>query len=288
MTQLKVNLIGAGRVGQTFLRLLSANPNCVIQDVMSTNYQSALNAVEFAGAGHAVKEVSELRPADLWLLSVPDSQISAVANSLAEVLGSDGPQAKAPVAVHFSGFFAAYEMAPLGALGWRLASVHPVLSFSDPETALKRFSGTYCGLEGDDAALALVDPLLVRMGARTFPIRSEHKSLYHAAAVISNNFTVVLQAIAREAWAAAGVPDEIARELNTSLLRATYENVTALGPRDALTGPAARGDAYVVDRQGEDVADWHAAAGVLYREMSALAHRLKAEGKTLADTEPES
>lgn len=286
MTQVKVNLIGAGRVGQTILGLLSANPDCMIQNVMSTNYQSALNAVEFAGAGQAVKEVSELRPADLWLLTVPDGQISAVANSLAEVLSSHGAQATAPVAIHFSGFFAADAMAPLGALGWHLASVHPVLSFSDPEIALKRFSGTYCGMEGDDAALSLVEPLLVRMGARTFPIRSEHKSLYHAAAVISNNFTVVLQAIAREAWAAAGVPDEIARELNASLLRATWENVSDLGPRDALTGPAARGDTYVVAMQGEDVAKWHAEAGALYRQMSALAHRLKTEGKTLADIEP--
>ncbi|RBW52503.1 hypothetical protein DS906_20280 [Ruegeria sp. A3M17] len=173
-------------------------------------------------------------------------------------------------------------MALLRKLNWRLASVHPVLSFVDPDTAKKQFRGALCGLEGDADALSILQPLLERLGAECFLIRSEGKSLYHAGAVISNNFAVVLQAIAREAWAEAGIADHIVPQLNSKLLEGTAENVVAHGPRHTLTGPAARGDERVVASQGRDVADWHPQAGVVYRALSDMAGLLKVTGVTNA------
>lgn len=76
------------------------------------------------------------------------------------------------------------------------------------------------------------------------------------------------------------MPDEIGRQLNSNLLRATYENVAAHGPLGALTGPASRGDKLVVTKQGKDVAHWHPAAGSLYKELSELAQKMKVDGKT--------
>jgi predicted short-subunit dehydrogenase-like oxidoreductase (DUF2520 family) len=73
------------------------------------------------------------------------------------------------------------------------------------------------------------------------------------------------------------------RDLNASLLRATVDNIFALGPQKALTGPAARGDRDVVDAQGSEVAQWHPAAGRLYREFSEMADRLKRQGRTVGD-----
>lgn len=278
MSRMTVNLIGAGRVGQTLLGLLVDEPNCTVQDILSNSFSSAEKAVGFAGAGRAVQDYTDLRPADLWILAVPDTQIAAAAERLADVLSER--EDEAAIAFHCSGFFPAGQLAALRKLNWHLASVHPVLTFATPELAKKQFNGVHCGVEGDAAALAVINPLLEQLGAEIFPISSESKSLYHAAAVFSNNFTVVLQAIAREAWAEAGVPDDIAVKLNNSMLRATYENVLVEGPQKALTGPAARGDEFVVSRQGEDVARWHPEAGSVYREMSVLAGRLKSDGTT--------
>jgi predicted short-subunit dehydrogenase-like oxidoreductase (DUF2520 family) len=281
MSELTVNLIGAGRVGQTLLGLLSEAPGCIVQDVFSNSFASAEKAVRFAGAGHAVRNCTGLRPADLWILAVLDTQIAVVADRLAEVLPKWDSRQSAPVALHCSGFFATEQMASLRKLGWQLASVHPVLTFATPELAIRQFNGVHCGVEGDEAALEVVSPLLESLGAKPFSIKSESKSLYHAAAVLSNNFTVVLQAIAREAWTKAGVPKEIAEQLNDSMLRATYENVSAEGPQKALTGPAARGDDFVVRRQGEDVTNWSPEVGTIYKEMSVLARRLKSTGEVL-------
>ena len=226
-----------------------------------------------------------MSPADLWILTVPDTAIATVAGDLAAVAPRRAVALTAPVALHCSGFHPAEAMAPLRGPGWQLASAHPVLSFADPATAMGQFPGTFCGLEGDAAALAAVEPLMQSIGARTFPIRSEAKSLYHAAAVISNNFTVVLQAVAQGAWDRAGVPEDVARALNAHLLRATVETLSAQEPAAALTGPAARGDMDVVARQGGDVADWNALAGRVYRDLSRLAVRLKAEGRIAGDDE---
>jgi predicted short-subunit dehydrogenase-like oxidoreductase (DUF2520 family) len=155
-----------------------------------------------------------------------------------------------------------------------------VLTFADPRAAVTQFPGTPCGLEGDEEALGVLGPLFTAVGARCFPVQTERKPLYHAAAVFSSNFTVVLQAIAREAWAAAGVPDNLAPTIQAALLKATMENIAELGPR-AITGPAARGDDQVVRSQGAEVFRWHPDAGVIYQELSRLARRLSLQQSTL-------
>lgn len=282
MPATRINLIGAGNVGKALLGLLSSLPGCEVLDVLSARKPSAEQAVDFVGSGRAVAAYSDLRLADLWLVAVPDTQIANVAAEIAKVFKPIQADVPKPMAFHCSGFFAAEQMAPLRDLGWQLASVHPVLSFTEPRLAMQQFKGAYCGIEGDKAALAVIEPLLAQLGAIPFEIRSDGKSLYHAAAVISNNFTVVLQAIAREAWASAGVPDDIASQLNAKLLQATSENVAAQGPWEALTGPAARGDDFVVKQQGEDVARWHPTAGVIYEELSKLARRMKS-GVTMGE-----
>lgn len=269
---MRVNLIGPGKVGQTLLRRMVMTDACEIRDIFARRPEAADSASEFAGAGRAVSELAGMRPADLWVLTVPDGQIVAVADRVAAL---DRPPA---IAVHCSGFHPASILSPLTEKGWQVASAHPVLSFADPISASARFPGCHCGVEG--AAAEPVTALFTALGARVFSIRTEAKALYHAAAVISNNFTTVLQALAQEAWAEAGVPDEVRADLHAVLLRGTVENILARSPQAALTGPAARGDLAVVAAQGAEVAAWNPEAGELYRLMSAMAARLKTTGAT--------
>ncbi|MEB8388821.1 DUF2520 domain-containing protein [Rhodobacteraceae bacterium KMM 6894] len=269
-----LNLVGAGNVGQTLCHLLLQAGVCEVQDITNRTPQRAIDAVQFIGSGRAVASVQDMRPADIWLITVSDTAIASVAADLA---ACGHPPA---IAVHCSGFLPASEMAPLGANGWHLASTHPIASFADPSVSITQFRDTYCGLEGDEAAVTALDPLLSEIGARCFPVRSDAKAIYHAAAVFSNNLTTVLQALAQEAWAEAGVPDEATHALQATLLKSTVENTLALGPQAALTGPAARGDSDVVTRQHAAVAAWHPEAGRAYDTLSTMATRLKRTGKT--------
>jgi predicted short-subunit dehydrogenase-like oxidoreductase (DUF2520 family) len=76
------------------------------------------------------------------------------------------------------------------------------------------------------------------------------------------------------------VPPELMRPLTEALLKSTVDNVLAMGPAQALTGPAARGDTAVVQAQGEVVKRWSPTAGELYQTLSELAAQLKKDGKT--------
>lgn len=269
---MRVNLIGPGKVGQTLLRRVVMTDAGRIQDIFARRMQAAESARDFAGAGRATGVLADMRPADLWLLTVPDGQIEAVAEQLAAL---DHPPA---IAVHCSGFYPSSILSPLARKGWQVASAHPVLSFADPESASVQFPGCHCGVEGP--ASDPVSRFFTALGAQVFAIRTEGKALYHAAAVISNNFTTVLQALAQEAWAEAGVPEEVRADLHAVLLKGTVDNILTRSPQASLTGPAARGDLAVVEAQGAEVAAWKPDAGELYRLMSAMAARLKTTGQT--------
>jgi len=89
--------------------------------------------------------------------------------------------------------------------------------------------------------------------------------------VFASNFLPVLQDLAQQLWRDSGVPADMAARLNTTLLRNVVNNILTLGPAAALTGPAARGDSALVQRQGEAVAQWNATAGQAYQALSQLA-----------------
>ncbi len=267
-----LNLIGAGRVGRTLGRLWHTRGVLQVQDVLTTSIASAQDAVDFIGDGCAVPNMAAMRPADLWLLAVPDRQIAASASALAAAVTS---QRQPPaLAFHASGALTSGELQALRASGWQTASAHCILSFADPTNALQQFAGTPCGLEGDAAALAQLQPLLAAIGAKGFTVAADKKVLYHAAAVFATNFLPVLQAQAEALWHDSGVPPELLPQLRQTLLRNAVDNLLALGPAGALTGPAARGDTALVQRQGQAVAQWDATAGVAYQALSELAQRL--------------
>jgi predicted short-subunit dehydrogenase-like oxidoreductase (DUF2520 family) len=244
----------------------------LVQDLYSRSLSSAEQAAQFVGAGQPVAELGQMRSADVWLLSVPDAQVAAAAQALAE---AQGVKLAGALVVHNSGFLSAAVLQPLQDVGCYVASAHPVLNFASPDTGVRQFAGTPCGLEGDATAFAWLHDALTAIGGRCFEIASADKPLYHAAAVFSSNFTVVLQGIAQDAWRTAGVPPDLMRPLTEALLKSTVDNVLALGPAQALTGPAARGDKAVVQLQGEMVRRWNAPAGEVYQLLSQLAAELK-------------
>lgn len=268
-----LNLLGAGRVGRALGRLWHTQGVLRLQDVLTTSSASAQAAVDFIGSGRPASSLDDMRPADYWLIAVPDRQIAASARAL---VSAGLPPA---IAFHASGALAAAELAPLQAAGWQVASAHCILSFATPATAVQQFAGTPCALEGDAQTVAALQPLFAAIGAHCFTLPSADKLRYHAAAVFATNFLPVLQATAEALWQDSGVPAELLPQLRANLLRHAVDNLLALGPAGALTGPAARGDTALAQRQGQAVAAWDAQAGAAYAALSELAARLARDGR---------
>jgi predicted short-subunit dehydrogenase-like oxidoreductase (DUF2520 family) len=270
-----LNIIGAGRVGQTLGRLWQQSSVFALQDVMTNSAASALSACNFIGAGNPVTQMMQMRAADVWMLALPDAQIAAVAS----VLADHAPASHPPIVFHCSGAQSSASIATLAALGWQTASAHCILSFASAQVAIQQFPGTACALEGDASAIAALHAAFTAIQARCFEVASQDKLLYHAAAVFATNFLPVIQSVAEDAWLASGVPQDLLSGLRSSLLNNAVSNITRLGPANALTGPAARGDVTAIRRQAEAVTQWDAKAGAAYEALSALALRL-AKAKT--------
>ena len=269
-----LNLVGAGRVGQTLARLWQQQGTFVVQDVLTTTPASARAACANIGAGRAEEALQAMRPADVWMLAVPDTQLPHVAQALAAAFAASSALSAQTVAFHCSGALGSAQLSPLASLGWLTASAHCILSFASVDAAVAQFPGTACALEGHARACDLLRVAYTAIGARCFGVASEHKLLYHAAAVFATNFMPVLQSVAEDAWRSAGVPDGLIPDLRAGLLAHAVHNITTLGPAAALTGPAARGDIAAIARQAQAVAAWDPQAGAAYDALSVLALRL--------------
>jgi len=254
-----LNIVGAGHVGRVLGRLFAATGSFQVQDVLTRSPDSARAAIDFIGAGNAA-EMTALRPAAVWMLAVGDDQIASVCAQLGSAL-------QGAVVFHCSGAKSSQELWAASAVGALVASVHPVRSFADPAAVAQDFNGTFCGVEGDAAALAQLAPALDAIGARVVVIDAAAKTVYHAAAVFASNYLVTVVDAALRAYQAAGIPADVARELARPLATETLANVFRLGPEAALSGPIARGDMQTVARQQQAVDSWDAPTGALYAAL---------------------
>lgn len=270
-----LTVIGGGHVGRVLGRLFAATGAFAMQDVLARSAGSAARAAAFIGSGVAAASYSALRPADVYMLSVTDDQIVPACEALAAAVPLRGA-----VVFHCSGALASDRLQPARVAGACVASVHPIRSFADVDAVAAGFAGTFCGIEGDQQALDVLLPALAAIGARAVQIDPAAKTVYHAAAVFASNYLVTVIDAALRAYQAAGIPEDVARELARPLAIESMENAFRLGAAPALTGPVARGDMATVLRQQDAVMAWDAATGQLYRSLVpptiALAERKRA------------
>lgn len=197
---------------------------------------------DLSGAAHEV---------DLLVLATPDPVIPEVAAAV-----EPDP---AGVVAHLAG---ALGLEVLGAHP-RPAALHPLVALPDAETGAARLAdGAWFAVAGDP----IVERVVADLGGHAFTVADADRARYHAAAAIASNHLVALLGQV-ERVAPAGVP----LEAFLALVRGTVDNVAALGPAAALTGPVARGDQDAVERHLAALPEGERAA---YEAMVAQARRL--------------
>jgi predicted short-subunit dehydrogenase-like oxidoreductase (DUF2520 family) len=155
-----------------------------------------------------------------------------------------------------------------------VASVHPLKSFADPALAARTFRGTYCAAEGDAVALAVLKRAFESAGAKVANIDPAFKIIYHAASVIVCNYLAALMEAGLRSYEKSGLDRDNALRMMEPLVRETVDNVFRLGPASALTGPIARGDHALVERQSAALAAWDGNIADLYRDLGRIAVEL--------------
>lgn len=238
-----LNIIGAGRLGQTLGRL-AQQAGYGIGSVLCRSAAAAEAACAFIGAGKPHTALQQVAPAALTLLAVPDGDIASVATVLAGL----GRLQPGQVVFHASGAGEAALLDPLAAQGLYCASLHPAFSFAEPARAVQGFVGTRCALEGDTRAFAPLQALARAIGGQPFLLAPGGKAAYHAALAVASNYLVTVHELALQLSATAGMAPAQAQAVIGDLMQKTLANSLALGPAAALTGPIVRGDAGTVAR----------------------------------------
>jgi predicted short-subunit dehydrogenase-like oxidoreductase (DUF2520 family) len=174
------------------------------------------------------------------------------------------------VILHTSAIAEPAGLRTLNESGFPGGTFHPLVPFSDPEVAAELLRKGWVGIDGENAARSASRRLAGHLGARTLDIPAGKKPAYHAAAVISSNFPVVLASVAGHLLHDIGVPDASAYQAVESLMSGALANMRQALPDDALTGPIVRGDVDTVSKHVRALEKQGSALDV-YRALSAAA-----------------
>jgi predicted short-subunit dehydrogenase-like oxidoreductase (DUF2520 family) len=238
-----IRIIGAGRAGTSLARALRT----VGDDVDGPLDRTADLAVAASGT-------------DVLVLAVPDDELAHVAAAVA-------PDARC-VVLHLSGSLGLAVLAPHP----RRASLHPLVPLPNADVGAARLlGGVTLAVAGDPVAAEIG----ARLGARLVEVADEDRASYHAAACVAANHVVALLGQVERISATVGLPVDAF----LGLTRAALDDVAALGPRAALTGPASRGDWATIARHLEAL-DPVERAG--YGAGVALALELAARGPAVS------
>lgn len=201
-------------------------------------------------AGHTV--VDDALTSELIILCVPDDAIAKVSESY-----SGRPM------VHTSGTNASGIMAGSGPK----ASLHPiqtVRSGAEPDV----FHGIHISLEGDAELVAPLSGLVTDVGAIPLHVTADQKKAIHLAAVMVSNFTIALHMLADDVLNSTRISTPSA-ELFKPLMDRTMANLREVGPIDARTGPAVRGDVETI-RAHLAILEGHPSAIAAYKALSEV------------------
>lgn len=197
------------------------------------------------------------RDTRILMLAVPDSVIEAVANSI---------RPGDAVVAHMAGSLG------LGALGLHrsVAAIHPLVAIPDTERGADALVGAHFAVATDTtSAKAAAADIVAALDGRPVQVADADRVAYHAAAAIAANHLVALMGQVERIATSIGVP----LEAYLALARGALDDVGAVGPAAALTGPVARGDWETVTRHLAALNDGERSA---YATMADAARRLAA------------
>ena len=193
------------------------------------------------GARAVPSALAAMRAAGITFLAVPDAAVSAVAASVA----ASGAALRGRGVVHCSGSLGVGALAALRVTGAAVGSLHPLQALAGTEAA-PLLRGSLMAVDGDPTLRASLHRLVLDLGGLPVALPAGARALYHAAAVLAGNAPLALLATATDLLEAAGLDPRTAEDGLLALMEGAMANARRAGPRAALTGPVARGDAATV------------------------------------------
>ena len=233
-SNLKIGIIGAGRLGTSFAATTFVNGEVVAISTRSTEKREWLSALhpEVAVLQDAVDVASV---ADLVFITSNDAAIAPICDSID--WHSDH------YVVHCSGVFSLDVLASAKNAGASTAGFHPLQTFTkynDPD----RLKNIAYAIDCKDVNLReWLWRQAIACASRPFQITGQvAHNAYHASAVLACGLLAGLVGISAELWKHAGIDRDEAIRLLTPMLHSTIDAIADEGLPEAMSGPFVRGD----------------------------------------------
>jgi predicted short-subunit dehydrogenase-like oxidoreductase (DUF2520 family) len=273
---MRVAVVGAGRTGTAVAVLLQRGGHRVV--AVSGRGPTRDRAAAYLPDVPVLDPVAAAREGELVVIGVPDDEIEPIVQAIA----AEGGFHTGQYVAHLSGATPLAALDAARAAGASRLSIHPLQTFPDVASAIERIPGSTVAITADDEDAVFVGERIAEdLMGDPFRLDDDRRALYHAAAVFASNYLVAAAAAAEQLLAAAGVPDP-ARAMRP-LLQATLANLARVGPGDALTGPAVRGDVSTIRRNLEALAADAPWATAAYIEMARVAVDLAVRSGRLSE-----
>ncbi|MCB9480374.1 MAG: DUF2520 domain-containing protein [Desulfobacteraceae bacterium] len=237
----KTGIIGTGRLGKNLLYYL-IEKKVEISGIFNSDQKTSEKTREITGAKFFSNLDELVKASDIIFLTTPDDIIEKTADKISK----SEIEIKDKFFFHCSGSLPSTILSSLKSKGAFTASLHPLQSFAGLSASKNPFRGIIMGIEGDSEAVDTGKNLAIVLGSLPYTLKTEGKSLYHAAAVIASNYLVTLTDISLTFLEAAGIEKEKGLHIITPLIKGTLENIISKGTKKALTGPVARGDSQTI------------------------------------------
>jgi len=251
--KVKLSIIGAGKVGST-IALLAASTNKYEVYLANRDSKKAQEVLTLSNDQFSIVSIAKAAQlGEITLLTLSDDAIESLCSEIAQQnLFRSGA-----IVAHCSGALSSDILSSAKANQETiLASMHPLQTFPNITSSLKRMEGTYCYYEGEIEAREPITQLIKDLGMNAVEIDKEAKALYHASAVVACNYFAALMDGALDLAQAAGIDRQTMWYSLDPLVTATLDNIRSSSPAKALTGPIARGDKETIKRHLEAIEEY--------------------------------
>lgn len=218
--------------------------------------------------------LNAIADADLIVVAVPDTAVTPVAQTLADMNVLHSNQ----IVLHCSGAAPHTALLPLQKQGVPCLCMHPLQTVANPEDAPGCFRDVVFTLDGSDAAVERIAEMVREIHGVPERIDPGQRARYHAAAVLASNAVVALVAVAGDL---AGLSKGAVPFL--PLLQGALQNLKQYGLPDALTGPVDRADFPTVQKHLEALENNPTALRIYRALQSAAADVARQKGSLTAE-----
>lgn len=259
----RIGFVGAGTLGRG-LALALDGVGCNVVAVSSRTWTSADWLAERIDGCAAMDTAQDVADAcDLVFITTPDGAIADVAAAVQWRAGQG--------VAHCCGATSIELLEAAARAGTAVGAMHPFQTFaalSHPTEAARRLSGVTFAVSATGWLADYLPSLAERLDGRAITIPDELRPLYHASAVLACGYVGALLDAAISLWARMGYTEADGVAAVAPLTRATIEAIAAVGPVNAVTGPAVRGDADTIAAHLALLAERAPELVTLYRELT--------------------